>query len=152
MSIVRIDPFRGFDSLARRMNSFIDEFDKGFNVEYGNFLPKIDISEDENHIFIHAELAGINKEDVKVSVNDDNLLVIKGKKEKEFKEEEKDENENKRIYLRMERSFGEFTRSFQLPENIDRESISAKFDNGMLNITLNKKEPEKPKEQLINID
>ena len=52
----------------------------------------------------------------------------------------------------MERSFGEFTRSFQLPENVDRESISAKFDNGMLNITLNKKEPEKPKEQLISID
>lgn len=151
MSIVRIDPFRGFDSLARKMNSFVSEFDKGINVEYGNFLPKIDISEDENSIFIYAELAGIKKEDVKVSINDDNLISIKGKKEKEFKEE-KEGQDNKIVYLLMERSFGEFTRSFQLPDNVDRESISAKFEDGILNITLNKKEPEKPKEQLVNID
>ena len=151
MSIVRIDPFRGFDSLARKMNSFVNEFDKGINVEYGNFLPKIDISEDENSLFIHAELAGMKKEDVKVSINDDNLISIKGKKEKEFKEE-KEGQENKVVYLRMERSFGEFTRSFQLPENVDRESISAKYEDGILNITLKKKEPEKPKEQLVNID
>lgn len=151
MSIVRIDPFRGFDGLARKMNNLIDDFDKGFKFEYGNFLPKIDISEDETSIYIQAELAGINKEDVKVSVNDDNLLVIKGKKEKENKEEGED-SENKRVYLRMERSFGEFTRSFQLPENIDSESISAKFTDGILNITLTKKEPEKPKEKSVVIE
>jgi HSP20 family protein len=151
MSIVRIDPFRGFDSLARKMNSFVSEFDKGINVEYGNFLPKIDISEDENAIYIQAELAGMKKEDVKVSVNDDNLISIKGKKAKEFKEEKEGED-NKLVYLRMERSFGEFTRSFQLPDNVDKDSISAKYEDGILNISLKKKEPEKPKEVLVNID
>jgi HSP20 family protein len=151
MSIVRIDPFRGFDGLARKMNNIIDDFDKGFKFEYGNFLPKIDISEDETSLYIHAEMAGIKKEDVKVSINDDNLLIIKGKKEKEHKDGENDENNN-RVYLRMERSYGEFTRSFQLPENIDNNSISAKYTNGILNITLTKKEQEKPKEKSVVIE
>lgn len=151
MSIVRIDPFRGFDSLTRKMNSFIDEFDKGFNIEYGSFVPRIDISEDENALYLHAELAGLKREDVKVSINDDNILILKGKKNKEYNEEEKNE-EGKRVYLRMERGYGEFTRSFHLPENLDNESISAKFEDGVLNVTIKKKEPVKPKETIVNID
>lgn len=151
MSIVRIDPFRGFDSLAKKMNSFVDEFDKGFNVEFGGFSPRIDISEDEQALYVHAELAGIKKEDVKVSINDDNILSIKGKKEKEQKEEEKN-SEGKRVYLRVERGYGEFTRNFQLPENLDKENITAKYEDGVLNLTINKKEPVKPKETFVNID
>lgn len=151
MSLVRIDPFRGFDSLTRKVNSFVDEFDKGFNIEFGGFSPKVDISEDELALYIHVELAGVNKEDVQISVNDDNIISIKGKKEKEIKKEEEN-SEGKKVFLRMERSYGEFTRSFQLPDNIDKNSISAKYLDGVLNITLNKKEPEKPKETIVNID
>ncbi|MFP4368196.1 MAG: Hsp20/alpha crystallin family protein [Bacteroidota bacterium] len=148
MAIVRFDPFRGFEGLARKMNSFINEFDKGVNFEYGSFSPRIDISEDEKSIYISAELPGMKKEDVKVTINDDNVLIIKGEK-KRIVEEKEDE---KKSYVRIERSYGEFTRSFMLPENVDTESINAKVEDGVLNISLNKKEPEKPKEIEVKID
>lgn len=151
MSVVRLDPFRGFDSLAKKMNSFIDEFDKGVNIEFGSFVPRIDIIEDESSYNVHAELAGLKKDDVKVSINDDNVLMIKGNKEKQYKKEETD-NDGKLVFLKMERNYGEFARSFQLPENLDKSSISAKFEDGILNIKINKKEPEKPKETVVNID
>jgi HSP20 family protein len=77
--------------------------------------------------------------------------MIKGKKEKQYKNEETD-NEGKLVFLKMERNYGEFARSFQLPENLDKSSISAKFEDGILNIKINKKEPEKPKETVVNID
>lgn len=152
MSLIQYDPFRGFEGLTRRMSSFFDDFDNNFGIERSNFSPKVDISEDENSINIYAELPGLKKEDVKVTINDDNVLVIKGEKSHEKKEENNDNDENKPVFLRVERSFGSFTRSFVLPENVDKESIKGNFSNGILSIALAKKEPEKPKELEIAID
>lgn len=146
MAIIKYDPFRGFDSLARRMNNLMNNYDRGLDVNYGQFDPKVDITDDEKHLYIHAEMPGIKKEDIKVTVSDENVLVIKGKKENETKEEDK-----KRNYLRMERSYGEFTRSFALPENVNTEDIQAKFEDGVLNLTFEKTEPEQPKERQIEI-
>jgi len=151
MSILRIDPFRGFDSLTRKMNTIINDLDKGFNVEYGSFAPRVDIIENTDSLHITAELPGVNKEDVKVSISDDNVLVLKGTKARN--NVEKKENESGEItYLRAERSYGEFTRQFLLPDNADKSSIAAKYDNGVLNIHLKKTEPEKPKEVEISIE
>lgn len=152
MSLIQYDPFRGFEGLTRRMNSFFDDFDKNFGIERSTFSPRVDISEDENSIKIHAELPGLKKEDVKVTINDDNVLVIKGEKNQENREEKKDDKEEKNVFLRVERSFGSFSRSFVLPENVDKDSIKGNFENGILNLTLTKKEPEKPKELEIAID
>lgn len=149
MAIVRFDPMRGFESLARRVNSLTSEFEKGFNVEFGSFSPRIDISEDEKSIYLNAEIPGIAKDDIKLTINDDNVLILKGEKKRENKSEEQNEQSS---FIRMERSFGEFTRSFMLPENINKDSISAKFDNGILMVTLEKKEPEKPKEIEVTIE
>lgn len=149
MSIVRFDPMRGFESLARRMNAAANELNKGFNVEFGGFSPRIDISEDEKFIYIAAEVPGIAKEDIKLTVNDDNMLVIKGTKKCE---EKKEENGGNVSYLRVERSYGEFLRSFMLPDNVKKDSVNAKFENGVLNITLEKIEPVKPKEIEVSID
>jgi HSP20 family protein len=146
MALVRFDPLRGFENMMRKMNDFVGDFDKGFNVEYGGFAPRCDISEDEKNLYVHVELAGIKKEDVKVTINDDNLLIIKGEK----KREEKQENEDK-TYIRVERTFGAFTRSFMLPENVKHDSINAKYENGVLNITLEKVEPRKPREVEISV-
>jgi len=148
MGILKVDPFRGFENIARKMNDFVGEFEKGFSVEYGGFAPRTDISEDSKNLFVHVELPGMNKDDVKILINDDNVLVIKGDKKRDSKSEEQNDD---RTFIRLERGFGEFTRSFMLPDNIDKSNINAKFDNGLLEIILNKKEPEKPKEVEIKI-
>jgi HSP20 family protein len=106
-------------------------------------------------IYLVAELPGISKEDVKVSINEDNYIVIKGTKKRPFAilEEAKDGEvqDKERTYIKAERSYGEFSRSFILPENVMKDSISAQFDNGLLTITLTKIEPAKPKEVEIQI-
>lgn len=142
---VRFDPFRGFDSLSRKMNHIVNEMEKGFSVEVGGFAPRVDIIEDEILLQLFVELPGIKKEDVKLSIDKDNVLIIKGdKKAFECKEDDC------KSYIRNERSFGNFNRSFMLPDNIDTNNIDAKYDEGVLVLTLNKIEPEKPEE--INIE
>ncbi len=145
---VKFDPMRGFENISRKMNSFMNEFEKGFSFEFGSFSPRIDIAEDEKNIFIHAEVPGIAKEDIKVTINDDNVLTIKGHK----KRESKSDDTNSKSFIRVERSFGEFQRSFMLPENVNKDSINAKFENGVLDIVLDKAEPEKPKEIEVTIN
>lgn len=149
MAIVRFDPMRGFETLSRRMNSLVQEFDKGFNVEFGNFSPRIDISEDDKNIYLQAEIPGIAKEDIKLTINDDNLLIIKGEKKREVKTTDEKDTYS---FIRMERSFGEFTRSFMLPDNVKKDSIAAKFESGVLAIVLEKIEPVPPKEISVSID
>ncbi len=144
MSLVRFDPFRGFESLSKKMNDFVGEFDKGFNIEFGSFAPRIDIAEDEKSIFFHVELPGIKKEDVKVSITDGNIMMIKGEKKREEKVEDKS-------FIRVERNYGSFSRSFELPNNVKTDSIAAKFEDGVLNISLEKIEPQKPKEVEVEI-
>jgi len=146
MAIVRWDPFREMNTMIRRMNDFLGDIDFNTRPESGGFLPAVDISEDEKNIYMNIELPGVKKDDVKIKVMDDNVLVVSGEKKREVKEEDKD-----RSYLRIERSYGEFTRSFVLPENVNKDKIDAKYDNGMLHLTIEKKEPEKPKEKLIEI-
>lgn len=149
MSLVKFDPFRNFSSLTNRMNSMLDEFDTDrMFSNSGGFNPSVDVHEDEKQITLEAEIAGVKKEDIKVSINDGNVLVLKGKKSRENKtEDEKDGT----TFLRVERSFGEFTRSFMLPDNVDTDSINAEFKDGLLKVTLDKKEPEKPKELEVKI-
>jgi HSP20 family protein len=148
MSLVRFDPFRSFEGIAKKMNDFMGDFEKGVNIEFGTFSPRVDISEDEKYLYVNAELPGLKKEEVKVTINDDNVLVIKGEKKREESQEEKDEN---KTFIRVERNYGMFTRSFMLPENLKTDSINAKFENGVLNISLEKVEPQKPKEVEVQI-
>ncbi len=104
---------------------------------------KVDISEDEKGFHIDAELPGIAKENVTLNVEDD-VLTIKAEKKVETEE-------NKKNYHRIERSTGSFSRSFNLGEMIDQESISADFSNGILHVILPKAAPvNKKKEISIN--
>lgn len=147
MTLLRFDPIRGFETMARKMSEIAGEVEKGISFEFGSFVPRVDISEDDKGLNFNVELPGVFKEDVKLSINDENVLVIKGFKKK--KENEQDQEASK---VRVERTFGDFMRSFMLPDNINTDSISARFENGVLEVKLEKKEPEKPKEKEINID
>ncbi|MCK5742974.1 MAG: Hsp20/alpha crystallin family protein [Chlorobi bacterium] len=138
MTYLRFDPFKKFDSMTRKMNEYASEFEKGFTVESGAFNPKADISESSKEVMIYIELPGMSKTDVKISINEERMLTVSGNKNKN------DNVDNKR-YIRSERSYGEFSRSFMLAENVGLEDIDAKFEEGVLVLKLEKIEPAKPK-------
>ena len=147
MTMIRSNPMWEMQNIARDMNRFMrDTFSQENRprVEIGDFKPRIDVIEDENALYFEAEIPGVKKEDVKVSVNEENILMIKGNKKFERKDEAK-------TCCRNERSYGEFMRSFQLPENTDPEKISANYENGILTLTVPKMEPVKPKEKEVKI-
>ncbi|MBK9249206.1 MAG: Hsp20/alpha crystallin family protein [Ignavibacteria bacterium] len=144
MTMLKFEPFRGFDSLSRRMNDFVGEIEKGVRFEIGDFSPRVDISEDDKNIYLHAELPGIAKDDVKVSVTEERMLTLKGEKRRVVT----DENIN---YVRVERNYGNFVRSFSLPENVQFDAVQAKFEHGILEVILPKIEPQLPKEVNVEI-
>jgi HSP20 family protein len=130
----------------RHFGQFFNDFNREFEGAFANtssFVPRVNISGDEQNIYIHAELPGMSKDDVKITVTD-GTLSIRGEKKREAKTEGKQ-------YFRIERSYGEFVRQFNLPENINEEAMTASFVDGVLEVTIPKTEPEKPKERVIPI-
>jgi len=103
--------------------------------------PRVDIWEDKEHINFLFDLPGMTREEIKVSVNNDRVLTVEGNKTGP-------ENSDSSKILKKERAFGDFTRSFELPENVDTEKISARLENGVLTLQLIK---VKPSEKAINI-
>ncbi len=147
MAIARINPVREISSAMSKINEFLSDFDKTLYNESTAFYPAVDISDDERNIYLNLDMPGLSKEDVQIKIKENNVLVIKGEKKQESTAEDKERN-----YIRMERHFGEFSRYFTLPDNVNTEKIDAKFDKGVLSITIEKKEPEKPNEKLIEIN
>lgn len=116
----------------------------GFGIELTEeWVPSVNVSETKDNIIVKAELPGMNSKDVSVSISGD-MLTIKGEKKKD--EEEKGEN-----YYCRERYCGTFQRSFRVPTNINGDQVEAKFDKGVLNITLPKVEEAKKKEIEIKV-
>jgi len=142
------EPFREFRPFYRNVDRLANEY--GFSAQSAErpneatLSPKVDIYETENSYVLNAELPGLKKEDIKIDLND-NTLTLKG--EKKF--EEKVEKEN---YVRVECSYGSFTRSFVLSDNVNAENITASYNDGVLKVTLPKKEEAKPKEIKVEIN
>lgn len=136
------EPFRSFRPVNSDFESWIDRAD----VSEGErrWRPNVDVYENEGGYVLKADLPGMNKEDIKIDVND-GTLTIKGEK----KLEEKTESEN---YVRVERSYGNFMRSFTLTDDVDTENIEAAYKDGVLEITLTKKEEAKPKEIQVQVN
>lgn len=137
MSLIRytpraMTPWFDFDRL-------FEDFEPGFGLRRSGgekgWAPAVDIYEDEKEIVIKAELPEVKEEDIDVRV-EDGQLTIKG--ERKFEHEEKKEN-----YHRVERRYGSFQRTFALPDTVDAEHVNAKYDKGVLKVTLPK--AEKPK-------
>ena len=108
-----------------------------------DFNPSVDMYDKKDEIVVKAEVPGMKKEDVKVSVTDD-VLTIKGemKKQEEVKKED---------YYCSERSFGSFSRVLNLPAKVKADKIKAKFENGLLEIHMPKADGSKPKEVKISL-
>jgi HSP20 family protein len=123
------------------MNRLFGSFFRGDMVDEGTigsyWTPAVDILEQEDSYILEAELPGLNKDDVKISVQD-NVLTLQGDKKDERKE-------TKKGYLKMESGYGTFTRSFTLPTTINTSKIEAQFKEGILKIVVPKSEEAKPK-------
>ena len=129
MLLTRFDPFKELRTLEDRIDDLLSSsFSK--NV-LADFTPSINSREGEYAYHIDVDLPGVKKEDITVKV-ENNVLTLKGTRK--TKEEIKKED-----YYKMESSFGSFTRSFTVPENIDAENIHAENKDGVLEITLPKK-------------
>ncbi|HEY0457531.1 MAG TPA: Hsp20/alpha crystallin family protein [Pyrinomonadaceae bacterium] len=139
MNIIKYDPFREMRSLQDEVNRlFASSFSRDDNdLMRGAWSPQVDIFENRNEIVLEADLAGMKPEDVNISI-ENNVLTIHG----ERKFEKKDENDN---FHRVERSYGSFTRSFTLPSMVQSENANAEFENGVLRLTLAKREEAKPR-------
>jgi HSP20 family protein len=139
MSLIKYDPFRELRSLQDEMNRlFMINLPRSFSQEEmatGGWSPSVDIYESENEIVLEAELPGMKREDFEVSI-ENNVITLKG--ERRF--EKKEEGDN---YHRVERSYGSFTRSFSLPRTVSAEETTADFKNGVLRVSLPKREEAK---------
>jgi HSP20 family protein len=145
MPIVKVDPFREFAAMQDRMqrlfgNVYLRDEDTGFR---GSWAPVVDIFETEQHdLVVRAELPGMTREDIEVTV-ENGTLVLKG--EKKFDPEVKEES-----YRRIERAYGTFHRSFTLPNTVDPTKVAADYKNGVLTVKLPFREEAKPR--TINVE
>lgn len=150
MAIVRWAPFRDLVSLQDRMNRIFDESFRGLAPQGeddwalgGSWAPLVDIYEHEGNIVLKAELPGVEPKDVDVRV-ENNVLTLRG-------ERHIDNSVKRESYHRVERAYGTFTRSFTLPSVVDTEKIKAEFKEGVLHLTLPKKEEAKPRQISIKV-
>lgn len=132
-------PLNAWAPVSRLMEEFFAS-DQDNNNMY--WRPNVDIIENEDSYEIQAELPGMKKEDVQLSI-ENNVLTISGETSQEVKED-------RRNYLRVERSYGRFERSFSLSNNVDRDNVRAEFEDGVLKVSLPK--AEEAKARTIKID
>jgi len=145
MAITRWDPFREVAALQNRVNSLFRDFNDGeSSLTTTNFIPAVDVYEDEKRIVLKLEVPGIPEKDLDVTV-ENNTLVVKG--ERKFEKEEKEEN-----FHRIERRYGSFSRAFTLPTIVETENIDAKYENGVLRLELKKKPEAQPKQIKVNVN
>jgi len=132
-----------FVSLQNEIDRLFDDFTRGFpSLSMGNggmtaMVPTMDVAETDKEIEITAELPGLEEKDVQINVAD-NILTIRG--EKKAEKEQKDKN-----YRMVERSYGAFERSLELPEGVNADAIKASIDKGVLKVTVPKPAPAQVK-------
>ena len=141
MTIVRWEPLREFSTLQNEMNrlfnTVFDSPSPGNGGTLRRWMPAMDLVETDDHFVLRADLPGLSEEDVKIEL-EDTTLTITGERKAEH--ESRDEG-----YYRLERAFGSFARTLQLPKGIDPESVSAGFDRGVLEVRIPKPEERKPR-------
>ena len=139
MNVVKYDPFRDLrnlqDEMTRLFTGVMPASSNREEMTRGAWAPSVDIYEDKERLILEAELPGMNRDDFEISV-ENNVITLRG----ERKFEKKTEGDN---YHRVERSYGAFTRSFTLPQSVTAEGATADFENGVLRVSLPKREETK---------
>jgi len=150
-TLTRFVPFRSpladVAVLQNRLNSIFSDFARPDgeqeSLAMGNFIPPVDVYEDEHTLVLKLEVPGIKQEDLDVRV-ENQTLTVKG--ERKFEKNEKEEN-----FHRIERRYGTFARTFTLPQIVDTNAPKASYEHGVLTISLPKKEAAKPKQVKVEI-
>jgi HSP20 family protein len=144
-TISRFEPFRTHSLQEQIGRLFNEAFERSADESsITTWAPAVDIFETEHELVVKADLPDIKPEELDIRV-ENNILTIRG--ERKF---EKKVNENN--YLRVERSYGSFSRSFSLANTVDSEAIKAEYRNGVLALTIPKREEAKPKQIKVNVD
>lgn len=138
-----IDPYREIqDRLSRAFGLTQARRDRDEEMSLGAWIPPVDIVEDKERILLMVELPGFKEDEISIQL-EGGVLTIRG--ERQFEREKEG-----RTYHRVERSYGQFIRTFTLPNNVDRENLKADFRNGILEIEMPKSEEARPRQIRIN--
>lgn len=141
MTLIRFEPLRELDTFSKQFDKYFNELNSSFEMR--EISPKTDIYETDENLFVEIEAPGIKKEGLKLTI-EDNILTITGEKK------QKEMSAHTKCY-RSERSFGSFKRSFTLPVDINPDKTTAKFEDGVLLISMEKFEEVHKKEKSIEL-
>jgi len=140
VTIVRWEPLRELSSLQQEMNRLFNTvFDAPATAANGvrRWMPAMDLVETDEHFVLRADLPGLTQDDVKIEL-EDQVLTVSGERKAEHEE-------NREGFYRVERSFGNFSRSLTLPKGVEADAVSASFDNGVLEVRIPKPKEAKPR-------
>src|SRR6266699_1137601 len=146
-TVVRYDPFRELSTLHDQVNRVFNEtIFRGHNEDsaIATWAPAVDIYETPNELVVKADLPDVEEKDIDIRI-ENNLLTIRG--ERKFEKNVSEDN-----YLRVERTYGAFSRSFSLPNTVNAEAIRAEYKNGVLTVTLPKREESKPRQVKVSVN
>ncbi len=144
-TLSRFEPCRGASTLQDQLNRvFNDVFERaGEESNLTSWAPAVDIFETEHELVVKADLPDVDPKDLDIGV-ENNILTIRGERKFEKKVSEDE-------YLRVERAYGSFSRSFSLANTVNAEAIKADYQNGVLTLTIPKREEAKPKQIKVNV-
>ena len=138
-----LSPWRGLRDLDKQMNDLLGGFFAAPECRSGLWSPSVDLRETEEAYELIADLPGLSKEDIELSIEED-VVTLKGERK-----EETDKKEGG--YHRIERHSGTFQRCFHLPSGVEGDKVTAQFENGVLKVNLPKPETAKPKRIAVNV-
>jgi len=144
--LTQFQPFRRVNTLQDQISRLFDETSDRSSEEANltAWAPAVDIFETEQNLVVKADLPDIKPEELDIRV-ENNILTIRGERKFEKKENESD-------YLRVERSYGAFRRSFSLANTVNTEAIQAEYKNGVLTLSIPKREEAKPKQIKVRVE
>jgi len=140
----RFEPFRSASGLESQVGRIFNElFDRSQESNLTSWAPAVDIFENEHELVVKADLPDVKPEELDIRV-ENNILTIRGERKFEKKVDEKN-------YLRVERAYGSFARSFALANTVNSEAIKAEYKDGVLTLTIPKREEAKPKQIKVSV-
>ena len=146
-TIVRYEPFRGLSTLHDQVNRLFNDTlfrGQGEDSAITTWAPAVDIYETPNELVVKADLPDVDEKDIDIRI-ENNLLTIHG--ERKFEKNVSEDN-----YLRVERTYGSFNRSFSLPNTVNADGIKAEYKNGVLTVNLPKREESKPRQVKVAVN